>query len=227
MDARFLSSVGLWFGTRIGRTQLTPTPVPDKNRFPKMLANIGQKLVSQPWAAIPVTQMWLTIGHQNLWNEGQLQAQKESRPLTKRGGVKRRGFPTWTFCPFCLFWFSRLFRDFGDFSDIFPIGPFLVVGQNKHLQGTFPNGSATQGPFLKELENPWFGIPQCSFSQKKKMFIWKDNKMRLFLFLQNGLKSDQKVTLWPRKWLKSDFWYPKSHFWSVLSLLTKDHQVSV
>ena len=34
MDARFLSSVGLGFGTRIGRTQLFPTPALDKNRFP-------------------------------------------------------------------------------------------------------------------------------------------------------------------------------------------------
>ena len=34
MDARFLSSVGLGFGTRIGRTQHFPTPVLDKNRFP-------------------------------------------------------------------------------------------------------------------------------------------------------------------------------------------------
>ena len=33
MDARFLSSVGLGFGTRIGRTQLFPTPMLDKNRF--------------------------------------------------------------------------------------------------------------------------------------------------------------------------------------------------
>ena len=35
MNARFLSSVGLGFGTRIGRTQLFPTPALDKNRFPK------------------------------------------------------------------------------------------------------------------------------------------------------------------------------------------------
>ena len=34
MDARFLSSVGLGFGTRIGRTQLFPTPVLDKNQLP-------------------------------------------------------------------------------------------------------------------------------------------------------------------------------------------------
>ena len=34
MEARFLSSVGLGFGTRIGRTQLFPTPALDKNQFP-------------------------------------------------------------------------------------------------------------------------------------------------------------------------------------------------
>ena len=37
MEARFLSSVGLGFGTRIGRTQLCPTPALDK------------KLISQCW----------------------------------------------------------------------------------------------------------------------------------------------------------------------------------
>ena len=31
MDARFLSSVGLGFGTSIGRTQLFPAPILDKN----------------------------------------------------------------------------------------------------------------------------------------------------------------------------------------------------
>ena len=36
MDARFLSSVGLGFGTHIGRTQLFPTPALDKNRHPKL-----------------------------------------------------------------------------------------------------------------------------------------------------------------------------------------------
>ena len=30
------SSVGLGFGTRIGRTQLFPTPMLDKNRFPNI-----------------------------------------------------------------------------------------------------------------------------------------------------------------------------------------------
>ena len=35
MEARFLSSVGLGFGTRIGRAQLVPTPTLDKNRFPR------------------------------------------------------------------------------------------------------------------------------------------------------------------------------------------------
>ena len=35
MDAKFLCSVGLGFGTRIGRAQLCPTPALDKNRLPK------------------------------------------------------------------------------------------------------------------------------------------------------------------------------------------------
>ena len=47
MDAGFLFSVGLGFGTRFGRTQLFPTPVLDKNRFPRfsilLLTFFGKK----------------------------------------------------------------------------------------------------------------------------------------------------------------------------------------
>ena len=39
MDARFLSSVGLGFGTRKGRTQLFPVPALDKYRFPTIRVN--------------------------------------------------------------------------------------------------------------------------------------------------------------------------------------------
>ena len=54
MDARFLSSVGLGFGTRIGRAQLFPTPVLDKNRLP---TKAPLTIRTEIWACITFSEL--------------------------------------------------------------------------------------------------------------------------------------------------------------------------
>ena len=96
------------------------------------------------------------------------------------GGVSRSGLvlPFLSlfvlFCPFGTFpdfpGFSRLVRGLsGDFPD-WSFSSFSAYQQ--HLQGTVPEGSATQsGPFPKKVGNPGFGKPPVWLLPTKPLFL--------------------------------------------------------